>query len=191
MVFNLTPMRGTLQKKWSLFARWNNPELKVTQGIVQFLWIEDDGGYQIDYTMEWKELARYRVSEGFINVDTFNQFVRWAYGCVQDMDGEFVTMPGCPQCGTILNAQTANCNGLYHMDNQPSVMHLTAYLEQHFPRALKMAHGDAVLAALNLINVSTDLVSAMAPIIGQAFTSVLQQLEAAGVAIPTELLKGR
>lgn len=168
-------------KQWSLFIKGGEG---TVCDYVQFLWQEGEGGKQIDY--DPMGVKQYDVT--FSGTDTYDGFVKWALCCADDMmqNGyEFYLPPaGCLECGTILSAKASGCAGLWHQDNQPSVIQLSDFMRANCPAAVKMADGDAVLAALNVLHTAQNAVSVMWPIAVSHVNAVVNTLRAGGIPIP-------
>lgn len=115
-----------MKKQWSLFVKWSAGEGALSDtglpqaGFVQFRWVDDQGGEQIEFLPDHTEVGRHQIgSEMYrqtgLQGGSFDQFVRWAFGCARDLPGhEFVMALGCPECGTIFNARTADCASKWH-----------------------------------------------------------------------------
>ena len=144
-------------KQWSLFAKWTAGEgLSLDDhkgprtGVIQFKWVDGKGGQQIDY---WPDgiTVQGKHDVYFVETQTFDGFVKWAMESVRDVGGEYLLMPGCPECGTISNAQTADCLGLYHSHNQDKsslVEHAKRELELSGQTAEDSAYAASIVAAV-------------------------------------------
>lgn len=182
-----------MQKQWSLFVKWDrakDPEPGVVlpssphllEGYCHFWW-NGVVGYEIDYTSDHHQTGQFRAD--FPGTETYSGFVDWAFQCANELPGrEFIQAPGCPECGSVQNAQASQCLGMWHEDNQPSPTHLKNYMNLHFPEAVKMADGDGVLAALNVLNTTQNVVSVMWPIVVKQAQAVINGLRAGGIPIP-------
>lgn len=174
-----------MNKQWSLFVQWSEHTTAANRhGYVHFLWAGTIGK-QIDYSSDHKMQNEYTVH--FPGTDTFDGFVKWAFDCAKDLPAyEYVLMPGCPECGSILNAKAAGCTGLYHADNQSSVQQLSVWMRDNLAPAVKAADNDEVLAALNVLRTTANVVSVMWPIWVKQVQAAMNTLRVAGVEFPKE-----
>jgi hypothetical protein len=140
-----------MTKQWTLVVRWSD---ETRSGNVHFWW-DGTRGRQLDYHTESKNPrmgipAVYEVD--FPGTDTFNGFVKWALDCAEDLPNyEFILPTGCPECGGILSARVADCDGVWHADNKSSALRLSEYMDVHYPRAVAYYQGDQFLAALEFV----------------------------------------
>lgn len=166
-----------MNKQWSLYVRWGT---EVTDGYVRFLWRDGKGGVQIDYTIDERIDAVYTVS--FDGTDNFDGFVKWAFQCANSLPGcVFILAPGCPECGTILNADASECAGEWHSDKVNSVTQLETYMDQTFPEAVAQANGDQALAAMKLLKIAHSAVNTLWPMVLTHIQTAVTVLRQAGI----------
>lgn len=176
-----------MNKQWSLFVQWSETMGNSGQtraGYVHFLW---DGklGKQMDYTIGGELQNSYTAR--FPNTDTYNGFVKWAYDCAIELpSAEFVLMPGCPECGSILDGKYVDCVGMWHAQNKPAARQLAEYMLENCPNAVAQADGNEFLAALNVMKTTANVVGTMWPIVTRQAIAVLNALRSAGIPIPKE-----
>lgn len=89
---------------------------------------------------------------------------------------------GCPTCHTILNATAAGgCKDHWHEENKTSAELLDQFMRVNFPRAVAEQDGDAVMAALALINAAAEITRVYWPIVTSQIAAFVGHLEAIGI----------
>lgn len=168
-------------KQWSLILQGGEDSVR---DYVQFLWQEGQGGKQIEYDASGTE--EYEVQ--YSSTDTFDGFVKWAFECATQLqEGGYrfaMSMPGCPQCGTILNAEAADCDSLWHAENQTGALQLSLYMFTNFPDAVTITEGDPFRAALNLLRTTSDAIGVVWPILVGLVKDSVGILRRVGIPLP-------
>jgi len=170
-------------QQWSLFVKWTSDGVKK---LNQYRWVEGKPGhgYVIEYSYDPLKMETSTPVDHFADIEDFDDFVRWSYSHLVELNGTAILTAGCTECGTILNADAAGCTGLWHEANQSSMHTLARFMNAQFPEAVAKTKGDEALAAMHLMLTTRDLMGYMWPLLVNQFQAAATVLRQAGVNIP-------